>query len=386
MKINFFYCPIDYALCDFYWYIYIYLQKNQHLYKENGFIVNLINVNIVSNEYIAKISNNVDVNVIDGSMVAINFFNFNIAPYNMIMKKLKDKQHYIDAYETIINANTCKIFFINAIDLHSNWINLESFSKIDGLFWVYEKRPIAFNEVPPQYKECWINEQTDSAKIHDEINLRIKCRAEVPHSISTFTGKIKKKFFDYSVPGCTYNTRIIAQKSFEHTNLRKAPYNTVEYVIANLLPYVAKTGISKSFINRHYINVRKFNYKFNIEHSSVSFVCGSGICVAVRKFFEIPSYRSLLLAYPCTGFHDYGFIDGVNCIETSPEDAGKTALKILKNTTLYEKIVKNGFEHILREHSLPNRLSQMFECIKRISKGQSINAQYINGKFEISEN
>src|SRR6185436_19397622 len=62
-----------------------------------------------------------------------------------------------------------------------------------------------------------------------------------------------------------------------------------------------------------------------VRSSAITFVCGSGVAFATRKFFEIPALRAPMLAYPCIGFEDYGFRHGENTFATVPEDAGRDA-------------------------------------------------------------
>ncbi len=120
-----------------------------------------------------------------------------------------------------------------------------------------------------------------------------------------------------------------------------------------------------------------------IARSRISFVCGSGYKYAVRKFFEIPAARSAMIAYPCVGFEDYGFVDGENVIVALPEDAGHAARSLANNGSLRERLTKNAWEMVGRLHSAEKRVSDLLECMKRIEKGSLKGAQFINGKYEI---
>ncbi len=365
--------------------LYQYIGKNRDFYYENGININLIDVTSVSLEQIEESLKNVDVSVIDIMVKKILLHEPEKVPYNTVISNIKDSNHYKNAYEILSNSQCCKILFAQSFDLHWHGIDLDSLRKFDALFWLYEKEPLAIEGIPKQYHEKWFTQHEEPESVWSIIRSKINSRAEIPFCVSTEKTFIKRKFFDYTVAGCNYQTRLIATDSLKNTSLRRAPFHYGEFFCSYIPKNLKLIGYSNDFANKTYIKLRQCNYRMNIERSFVSFACGSGLSYPVRKFFQIPSYGSLLLAYPCVGFEDYGFIDGVNCVVTTPEEAGRNAHKIILNTRNLEKITKNGFDHVLREHSVENRLKQLIKCIQKIVSGKKINAQYINGQYEIQE-
>ena len=364
---------------------YRHISENKDYYYENGKIINLIDVTSVSLEQIEESVNTIDVVVVDIMVKTILLHEPDKVPYNTVIYSIKDYNHYTNAYEILANAPCCKILFAQSFDLHWHGIDLDSLRKFDALFWLYEKEPLAVQSIPEQYHEKWFAQHEEPGSVWSIIRSKMKSRAEILFCVSTEKAFIKRKFFDYAVAGCNYETRLIATNSFKNKQLRRAPFHYGEFFCSYIPKNLKLIGCSNEFANKTYIKLRQCNYRMNIERSVVSFACGSGLSYPVRKFFQIPSYGSLLLAYPCVGFEDYGFIDGFNCVVTTPEEAGRNAQKIMLNKRNLGKITKNGFDHVLTEHSVKNRLKQLIKCIQKIASGKKINAQYINGRYEIKE-
>lgn len=384
MIINIFYCHIDSSVNNLL-LLYNELKNKKEKYSDAGYFINMIDVNSISIANLTNFIKCADVNVVDLLITSIHLHDQKAVPYNTVIKNLRPASHYKEIYEEIINSQCCKILFAQSFDLHWHGIDLDSLRKFDALFWLYEKEPLAIQRIPKQYHEKWFTQHEEPRSVWSIIRSKINSRAEIPFCVSTEKTFIKRKFFDYTVAGCNYQTRLIATNSLKNTSLRRAPFHYGEFFCSYVPKNLKLIGCSNEFANKTYIKLRRCNYQMNIERSFASFACGSGLCYPVRKFFQIPSYGSLLLAYPCVGFEDYGFIDGVNCVVTTPEEAGRNAHKIILNTRNLEKITKNGFDHVLREHSVENRLKQLIKCIQKIVSGKKINAQYINGQYEIQE-
>jgi hypothetical protein len=113
------------------------------------------------------------------------------------------------------------------------------------------------------------------------------------------------------------------------------------------------------------------------------FVCGSGVAFATRKFFEIPALEIPMLAYPCVGFEDYGFANGVNVVSTLPEDTGKNARWLHDRPIEAARIAMEGQKLIALQHSLGARIGQFAQCVRRVDTASLRSAEFRDGKFEI---
>ena len=124
-------------------------------------------------------------------------------------------------------------------------------------------------------------------------------------------------------------------------------------------------------------------YRYMISLSSVSFTCGSELKFFVRKFIEVPAFRSAMLAYPSNNFRDYGFEDGVHYLHAYPEETGEKARFLLNNKSFADKLVKNAWELVALQHTASERVNQVLSCIHFFLQGKMKGAEYNKGKFEI---
>jgi hypothetical protein len=120
-----------------------------------------------------------------------------------------------------------------------------------------------------------------------------------------------------------------------------------------------------------------------VRSSGTVFVCGSGVAFATRKFFEMPALLLPVIAYPCIGFEDYGFVDGVNVISTSPEDAGRNAKWLHDHPIEAARIAIEGQKMVARLHSLETRIGQFAECLRKVDDSSLRCAEFRSGQFEI---
>lgn len=114
----------------------------------------------------------------------------------------------------------------------------------------------------------------------------------------------------------------------------------------------------------------------------MAFTCGSELKYFVRKFLEIPAFRSLLIAYPSENFSDYGFKEGENYVMCMPEDVVKVALRFKSNESMYSKILNEGWRFVYEEHSASNRANQVIKTLDLFCQGKLKGAGYYSGKFE----
>jgi hypothetical protein len=151
-----------------------------------------------------------------------------------------------------------------------------------------------------------------------------------------------------------------------------------------LAPYLlAEKVLPTKYSSLFYQKNNYYTYRFMISHSAVSFACGSELRYFVRKFLEIPAYRSAMIAYPPLNFQDYGFEDGVHYLHSFPEEAGEKAKYILQNKSFADKLIQNAWDLVAREHTAKVKANQVMACFESFNKGKLKSAGYVNGKFEI---
>jgi len=99
---------------------------------------------------------------------------------------------------------------------------------------------------------------------------------------------------------------------------------------------------------------------------NLSFVSKGDIVQVKGRDFEAPGCGSLLLTRDTKEIAEY-FVPGEEII--TYQDANDAADKIkyyLKNEDLREKIAKNGYERVMREHTYEKRFSEIFEFAQNI--------------------
>ncbi len=293
---------------------------------------------------------------------------------------------FAEVSDRLWSADARRVFMSN-FDLHDLRLPalLEKMrGKVHAISWMFEKRPRTPDEVPPQYRDRWLTDEHDPLKTWNLIREVIPVRIELPFSIAPgeFAGAPGHPLWDACVPGTTYATRVIATRAIREEGLSCAPARLVGRLLHASTLALGKVApaepASLATIKTYHIAQRLL-----VRSSRTVFVCGSGVAFATRKFFEVPALRLPVIAYPCVGFEDYGFADGVNVIATSAEDAGKNAKWLHDNPNEAGRIAMAGQNLIAQSHSLATRVGQFAECMRRVDNSSLRCAEFKAGKFEI---
>ena len=278
-------------------------------------------------------------------------------------------------------------FFMSNFDLHD--LRLPALmekmrGRVDAMSWMFEKRPVTPAEVPPQYRDSWLTAQHDPLRTWNLIREIVPARMELPFSISPaeFAHPSGRYLWDACVPGASYATRKIAAHAIRKEGLSCAPAPFIQRLQAGFWFVVGKVAPPEA---GSLASIRTYQA---VQHrllgvSGVVFVCGSGVAFATRKFFEIPALQKPMIAYPCVGFEDYGFADGINVLATLPEEAGEKAKWLHDRPIEAARIANEGQKLVRRLHSLETRIGQFAACVRRVDSGSLRCAEFRAGKFEI---
>ena len=284
------------------------------------------------------------------------------------------------------NSDTIKLFIGN-FDLHDLRLPalLEKMKgKVHAMAWMFEKRPLSTEDVPLQYRDRWLTALHDPFGTWNLIREMVPVRIELPFSIGPkeFAKRSHHPMWDTCVPGASYATRVLATRSIRQNGLSRAPArfvgqgtHAISMALAKLAP---AEPASLATIRLYHVGQRAL-----VSASEIVFVCGSGLAFATRKFFEMPALQIPMIAYPCIGFRDYGFDDGVNVVATLPEDAGKNAKWLHSNPAKAERIAIEGQQLIKRAHAVETRIAQFTECLRRLDRGALRCAEFRGGEFQI---
>lgn len=334
-----------------------------------------------------------EVIIMDVSMIiAMGLKPLSIVDFYIIHSKPRD--YYFDVWETIYNSSKPLFIFSPSSDLTA--INfgldrnhfLDLLKRSDGIFWPYFRCPVKAGTIPEKYNSILPSVQLndyDLVKAWEEIKNTIKISIDLPHCISRSEAinSTKRKKWDIIVPGTGYATRRIALTSAEESGLKVTPFESIRRWQVTAPYFLYKNFLSK----RKAILLQQKRsfvvYRDLISRSAVTFTCGSELKYFVRKFLEVPAFRSAMIAYPSDNLRDYGFEDGIHFLSALPEETAEKAKFLLKNSETADRMIMNAWELVVEKHNAEVRVNQVMECVNSFMLGKIKSAGYFLGKFEI---
>lgn len=304
------------------------------------------------------------------------------------------REFYLEVWDAISSSAKPVFLFSPSSDLHAANFGLERehylslLKRCEGIFWPYYRCPIKEGTIPERYDSMLSilgMKETDLINNWNEIANTIKINIDLPHCLSSdeMLANTKRKRWDIVVPGAGYSTRKIALDSAIKNGLRITPFNQYRKWLVTAPYYFYKNLISK----RKRISWQQKNsfkvYRYLISHSFVTFTCGSELKYFVRKFLEVPAFRSAMLAYPSDNFKDYGFEDGVHYIYSLPEETAEKTKYLLANKSFSEKMIEKAWNLVQEKHIANVRVKQVLSCLQAFKQGKLKGAGFYEGKFEI---
>lgn len=168
---------------------------------------------------------------------------------------------------------------------------------------------------------------------------------------------------DWSVLGASYDARRVARANLDQNGISRN---------GKLLHYLM-AGSERTPINifAHYWGIDFFNWAFRkaLKRSRYSYTCGSIAKYCIRKFFEIPASGCVLVADPCQGFDELGFVNENTAIACDAKDIHDAHAWLKANPDRAQEIADRGRELTLNQHSVPARARQFDESFQRIHDG-----------------
>lgn len=343
---------------------------------------------------VAAFINKAGLLVFDNSII-LSMGKARIISRNLYINKNKTNEYYTDVWNQVNRADKPVFLMHPSSDLHAvnfgleRELYLEMLKKTSGIFWPYHQCPLERTDANDRYPFTSLAPfnitKQEVINIWDEIRSAIPISIDFPHCLgqSELNKKNRKKVWDIIIPGVSYKTRQMAQESAEKAGLFVAPYVGYSRWLI-LAPYLLYNKVIQKKYSTPAYQKKSFRlYRYMISLSSVSFTCGSELKFFVRKFLEVPAFRSAMLAYPSNNFRDYGFEDGVHYLHTFPEETGEKAQYLLKNKSVAEKLVQNAWELVARQHVAAERVNQVLSCLHFFMQGKLKSAGYHEGRFEI---
>jgi len=361
-------------------------RKNDQLKVIDVGKYDLINIKkYITNAELVVFDNSIILAMNSGQLLSRNFFLLN----------RQEREFYFDIWSAVFHSDKPIFLFSPMSDLHvvnfglERSLYLNMIERISGIFWQFYRCPLetdpSLDRYPYKTLEPFGVSKTDVTNVWDEITKKIEINIDFPNSVSLqeMMKTNPKKKWDFIVPGAGYLTRKIALDSAKDDELSIAPYQQYYRWLINIPYYFySKIKTTSSSIKQYQISSLKL-YKHLISKSSVAFVCGSELKYNVRKYWEIPSWRTAMIAYPTNSLLHYGFDDGVHYLQTFPEEVGEKTRYLLKSKNIADKLVQNAWNLVAENHSSTIRVEQVLDCLRAYQKGKLSGACYNNGKFEI---
>ncbi|MBL0941518.1 MAG: glycosyltransferase family 1 protein [Alphaproteobacteria bacterium] len=342
-------------------------------YLKNFDDLEVIDINLHDYESIKRALKSTSVLIIDHSIFAASLYQKN-QTINVYIQNFKNTSFYNSVWNLLVNFNSRKVYIASGWDLH--WTSLESNQEIiksfDAIAWLYEKKPTSFRDVSEDFQDSWMRTHTCPQENWDFIRQHVSSRFELTHFVSHKLKK-KRKLWDVVVPGVTYQTRACFKKQvIKNSEISIAPYD-----------YLLTAGnLVTNRLQKINIRFRKNLQEFLISHSKITFVCGSGYNYPVRKFFEVPTANSLLLALPFNGFSDFGFIKDQNCVVVDFSNIQEQVKDLSKHEDYACMLANNLQESIYSRHNIHKRAMEFIKFIIYIYNGENVIAEFKNGNFD----
>jgi hypothetical protein len=190
-------------------------------------------------------------------------------------------------------------------------------------------------------------------------------------------GRVRKRV-DISVLGTKYRFRASA---IEHIRSRQAlSLATLDGALQKLLYYATTRYSVQLWIDATPWFHRRFRRA--IARSRMSITCDASIGYAVRKFFEIPAFGSVLAARFFPDMAALGFEDGVNCFALRDDrlDRIEEIVAFLKSDGREaDRLARAGQEMIWHRHRASVRAGQFLSALEAVIDGSYAGTRWQNG-------
>jgi hypothetical protein len=180
---------------------------------------------------------------------------------------------------------------------------------------------------------------------------------------------------DWTVVGADYDARVQARRALDAAGIarsgRRLPYVFSAFDRLRLNPY------------SHYWSIGLLQKLFHraLRQARFGYTCGSVCRMAIGKFFEFPAAGCVLVAQPCHGFADLGFVDGVNAIVSAGADVVEVHRWLTADLDRAQGIADAGRRMVAERHSMPARVAQLRSALELIRAGDFGGSRWRGGEL-----
>jgi hypothetical protein len=124
-------------------------------------------------------------------------------------------------------------------------------------------------------------------------------------------------------------------------------------------------------------------FQSRLESCRYSYTCGSALDMPVRKFFEVPAARSVLVCKPFTGFEAAGFRDGESAVVCAPEDIVDAHRMLEADQDRAQAIADAGQKLVRERHSVSARAAQFADTFAAMADRSFAGAGWKDGNYAV---
>ncbi len=189
---------------------------------------------------------------------------------------------------------------------------------------------------------------------------------------------LEHRKYDFSVEGVLYYQRRALREQVKQAKEITMPrrIHNFAYSLFNRL------GL-KPYSNIVTMKLYNFIFEEHLATSKISFTDGSQYKTAIRKFFEIPANKSLLLCVAPYGFSDMGFKENVHYVELDLGDPIRQIKDLLRNIKDYEGVAAAAQDLVYKKHSTESMAGYLRDSFELIVNGSFNGTQWKDGDFVI---
>jgi len=182
---------------------------------------------------------------------------------------------------------------------------------------------------------------------------------------------------DWTVVGADYDARVQARRALDAAGIARSgsrlPYAFAAFRRLGINPYA------------HFWSIRLLQKLFHraVRRARYGYTCGSVCRMAIGKFFEFPAAGCVLVAQPCHGFADLGFVDGVNAIASAGADVVDVHRWLTADGGRAQRIADAGRRMVAEHHSMAARVAQLAAALDLIAGGDFLGSRWRNGELLI---
>lgn len=187
--------------------------------------------------------------------------------------------------------------------------------------------------------------------------------------------ELRARRFGWSIPGAKYAAREQARRTLQKNGIPWQPrhLNAIISFWARLKLHIPLLKIEIILINHL--------FRQSVETAKFSYTCGSGYQMPIRKFFEIPALRSVLVCRPCNGFEELGFNDRENVIVCEPDHLPELHRQLSDNLDEAQKIADAGQALVWDHHTSRARARQLLRALESIAQRRFRGTYWENGEL-----